>query len=142
MDDYGSVRIGGVHNCLILSRDKTGPGDSGQGLSVWSLLVELRAEGLTAKTSIWLGPDGVEERLSDFFARLATDWRAWDGTRSWEGMEGGLDLHCVNDRVATAHVSVVLRHASGADWTAEAVVTVDLGQLDTVAADLHQLLAV
>jgi hypothetical protein len=57
-------------------------------------------------------------------------------------MEGGLDLHCINDRVATAHVRVVLRHASGLDWTAEAVAPVDLSQLDTVAAALHQLLTV
>jgi len=142
MNDDGSVRIGGVHNFLILSRDKTGPGDSGQRLSVWSLFVELHAEGLTAKTSISLGPDGVEERLSEFFARLATDWRGWDGTQSWEGMEGRLDLHCINDRVATAQIRVVLRHASGAGWTADVVVPVDLGQLDTVAADLHQLLTV
>jgi hypothetical protein len=56
-------------------------------------------------------------------------------------MEGGLDLHCINDRVGTAQVSVILRHVSGADWTAEAVVPVDLGQLDTVAADLHKLLS-
>jgi hypothetical protein len=142
MNEGSSVRIGGSHNFLILSRDKTGPGDSGRGLSVWSLFVELHAEGLTAKTSIWLGPDGVEEPLSDFFARLATDWRGWDGTQTWEGMEGGLDLHCINDRVATVQVRVVLRHLSGADWTAGAVVPVDLGQLDTVASDLHQLLTV
>jgi hypothetical protein len=57
-------------------------------------------------------------------------------------MEGGLDLHCVNDRIATAQVRVVLRQLSGSDWTAEAVVPIGLGQLDTVAADLHQLLTV
>jgi hypothetical protein len=143
MDDTGtgSVRVGGVGNHLVLSLNEVGPGDSGD-VRVWSLVVELRAEGLSATTSVWLGAEGVEEPLSDFFARLAADWKGWDGTRSWLGMDHGLDLHCVNDGISTAHLDVVLRHLSGADWTAEAVVPVDLGQLASVAANLARLLTV
>lgn len=138
----GEVRIGGTQNWIVLSRDEVGVKDFGRDLCVWSLRVELHAEGLTAQTSIWLGRDGVEEPLNEFFRGLAVDWRGWDGTRSWHGMEGGLTLRCVNDRLSTAHVSVVLRHLSGADWTAGAVIPVDLGQLDAIAAELDRLLTV
>jgi hypothetical protein len=109
---------------------------------VWALAVELNADGLAARTTIHLGPDGVEARLDDFFAGLAADWRGWEGMRAWEGMEGGLELRCVHDGIAHAQVEVTLHHLSGADWIAKATVPVDLGQLETVARRLRQLLTV
>jgi hypothetical protein len=56
MNEGSSVRIGGVNNFMILSRDKTGRRDSGRGMSVWSLLVELHAEGLTARRASGSAP--------------------------------------------------------------------------------------
>ena len=33
------------------------------GTSVWSLAAKLEADGLTAATTFWLGPEGVAEGL-------------------------------------------------------------------------------
>src|SRR5215217_6584458 len=70
---------------LVLSRGQSGPSDrDAERESLWSLKAELHADGLTAATSFWLGPEGVEERLDVFFERLAADWRGWAGVRAWE----------------------------------------------------------
>ena len=94
-----------------------------------------------ACTTFYLGPEGVEERLDDFFADLERDWRGWHGQRRWEGMEGGLSLTCTHDGRGTIFIAVALRHLSGADWTAQATVGVDSGEeLTQLVGDLRQLL--
>jgi hypothetical protein len=115
VNDSDSVTIGGARNRLVLERGSTGPSDSDpRRRAVWSLAAELHAEGLTARTNIHLGPEGVEARLDEFFAGLAADWRGWDGIRSWEGTEGRLELFCVHDGIAHAQVELMLHHLSPA----------------------------
>jgi hypothetical protein len=135
--------IGHGDRRLVLTRGESGPGDgAAERESIWSLNAELYAEGLTAATSFWLGPEGVEERLDVFFERLAADWRGWRGVRVWENMEGGLFLRCTHDRKGTVVVHVELRHLSGSDWSAKADVLVDAGEeLDAVARELRRLLS-
>lgn len=109
--------------------------------SVESLAAELTADGLTARTAFWLGPDGVEEGLDEFFASLERDWKGWDGTRLWQGMEGGLSLSCTHDGRGTIRVAVTLEHVSGADWRVQAVLAVDAGEeLSGLVRDLSRLL--
>ena len=104
--------------------------------------VALHADGLTAQTEVWLGPEGVEQRLDDFFSGLASDWRGWSGSRVWDGMEGGLSLGCRNTGNGPVQIDVTLRHLSGSDWTTSATVEVDAGaQMSAIAADLARLLS-
>jgi hypothetical protein len=130
-------------SAVVVTRGQSGPsGREPERESVWSLNTELYADGLTAATTFWLGPEGVEERLDDFFERLAADWRGWAGVRVWENMKGGLFLTCTHDGKGTVVVRVELRHFSGSDWTATAKVFVDAGEeLDAVARDLRRLLS-
>ena len=86
------------------------------GPGLWSLVVRVVDEGLTAQTSIWLGPEGVEEPLAGFFADLADDWRGWSGTKEWNGMEGGLRLFCTHDKVGHVTMRVSLSSHSGTGW--------------------------
>lgn len=132
MDD--SVVIGHASQRLTLARHEVGRSDR-------DLAAELVADGLTARTSFWLGPEGLEERLDDFFASLERDWRGWDGQRRWSGMEGGLSLTCTHDEQGTISVAVVLEHLSGSAWSAEATLAVDAGEeLSRLVRDLRRLL--
>ena len=132
--DEEYVTIGRDDHRLSLARAEV------SGKSVWSLAATLEADGLTASTMFWLGPEGAEDGLDWFFGWLASDWRGWEGARVWDGMEGGLTLTCVHS--GRVEIGVVLRHLSGADWTATATLVVDPGeQMTTVARELQRLLA-
>jgi hypothetical protein len=135
------IRIGDTHKWITLSRDQVGQSDlDASHLVVWSLLVELHAEDVDARTSVWLGPDAVEEPLDEFYASLAADWRGWEGTRSWEAIEEGLALHCLNDGVSTARITAVLRQRLPVDWVAHVTLPVDLAQLTRIAEEMRALM--
>ena len=137
------VVIGHGSSCLALARDQTGASDHDPDQEVvWSLRAKLQDDGLIAVTRVFLGPEGVEKRLDDFFARLAADWRGWDGVRVWDGMEGGLVLTCTHNGRGTVVVDLLLRHLSGAGWTAKAQVLIDAGEeMANLVRDLRALLA-
>jgi Family of unknown function (DUF6228) len=101
----------------------------------------LVTDGLTAHTTFWVGPEGIEHRLDDFFRSLEGDWRGWDGPRQWKGMEGGLSLTCTHNGLGTITVAAVLENLSGSDWTAKAALAVGAGEeLSHLARDLRRLL--
>jgi hypothetical protein len=133
------VRIGREGEWLVLVRDEMFTDEAGRQ-AVLSLIVELQAEGLSARTSIYLGHEELEPPLDRFFSVLATDWRGWKGSRVWDGIEGGLTLKCRHDGVGTVTIDVELRHLSGQGWTARAEIPHDPGSLDEVAANLRRLL--
>jgi Family of unknown function (DUF6228) len=138
------VVIGHGSRTLALAVNQVGQSDRDPSRqSVWSLEAELVADGLTAHTSFWLGPEGVDVGLNEFFADLEREWRGWDGERRWETMEGGLSLTCTHDGRGTITVAVVLENLSGSDWTAEAALVVESGEeLSRLVRDLRRLLAV
>jgi hypothetical protein len=133
------VKVGHDETFLVVSVDEFGMGDSG-GHAVWSLTAELSDEGLTARTKVLLGPDSVEPSLADLFEDMAQNWRGWNGTKDWQGMEGGLALSCVHDGLGHVGISVELRHLSGAGWVARSDIGVDAGQLDALAGEIRELL--
>ena len=124
---------------ISFRRGEIGPVEDG-GLGLWALVVLVEDEGLSAETSIWLGPHGVEVSLADYFADLARDWRGWRGAKQWEGIEGGLKLCCTHDGLGHVSVGVSLNHLSGAGWETLVDVPVDAGQLDVVASGMRELL--
>jgi hypothetical protein len=139
MSERPSVRIG-TGASLTLERGEVGI-VHGDRSDLWSLDISVVDEGLTAQTSIWLGPEGVEEPLADFFADLADDWRGWSGTKVWNGMEGGLRLSCTHDKVGHITMRVSLSRHSGTGWETHVDVPLEAGQLDHVATEMRRLLA-
>ena len=73
--------------------------------------------------------------LPEFFAQMARDWRGWVDTREWEAFEGELRLSATMDR--TGHISLVveLENGFGLKWTAKAILVLEAGQLDRLAAE-------
>ena len=132
------------HGVLTLSRGRTGR-ERGGGLELWELQVRLADDGLLAETSIWLGVEGFEKSLADFFAEMAEQWRSgagWDGVKQWVGMEGGLTLSCTYHRLGHVVIAVELWHLSGSGWAVVSEAVVDAGQLDALAEALRALLTV
>jgi hypothetical protein len=76
------------------------------------------------------GGDGIR----DYWADLAKNWRGWRGEKAWGTVEGDLILSATSDR--TGHVTLVVTLAHGAPWTwrTEAIVAIEAGQLERLAA--------
>lgn len=68
------------------------------------------------------------------FREMAEQWKGWTGELVWESMEGEMGLRCTQDR--TGHVAIVIKLRSGpmeCDWSIEATIMVDAGQLEGIA---------
>lgn len=101
--------------------------------------VRLIGEGLDATATVYalnvLGFDG----LADYFADLSSDWRGWQGVRTWSSLEGELNLAASHN--GHVQVEVRLQDSSYANWTVRTTVTLDAGeQLSAAARDLKALL--
>ena len=141
MDERASVQIGNGP-VLTVERGQMGLIENTGRSGLWSLVVGVADDGLTAQTNIWLGPAGAEEPLPDFFADLAENWRGWSGTKEWRGMEGGLRLSCTHDKVGHVTLGISLSSNSGSGWETRVDVPVDPGQLDHIASEVRHLLTV
>lgn len=105
---------------------------------------EIRADGLTAQTTVTLDSGGDRD-LAGFFGTLARDWKGWEGERRWAALEGEMAIEAWHDRRAHVVIAVTVRrpqltHAKDA-WSDRVVFTLEAGeQLTSVARDLASLL--
>ena len=79
--------------------------------------------------------------LKAFFDDLAANWRGWLGKKEWRSLEGELSLSATSD--STGHVTLSARIRSGPypfDWGLSAVLLVEAGQLDGIAASIAAFL--
>ncbi|WP_265522857.1 DUF6228 family protein [Oerskovia flava] len=120
------TRIGTEHEHLELVQDESG-----------SLRATLVGDGVWARHRL----DTVDELrdIAAFFVDLESDWRGWDGDRTWESLEGDMSLsgRHTGSRV---RLEVTLRSGlsqSAAEWSATLVLTLDAGEeLSRAAADV------
>jgi len=108
--------------------------------------VEVRADGMTARTTAILRDVFDPVNLASFFAGLASDWRGWEGKRHWEALEQGMAIEAWHDRRANVMIAVTVRQPQMAyaddAWSARVVFTVEAGeQLTTVSENIASLLA-
>ena len=90
-----------------------------------------------AEVDARLAPDFVA-----FLERIAADWQGWQGSRSWESLEGEFSLECTHDGLG--HVRFAARLRSGQDendWEVQTTVTTDAGLLEQTAAEAKRFFA-
>jgi len=97
---------------------------------IWSVVVRLRVPGLDASRLVWSDYANSFDELVAFFNGLASDWRGWQGQRTYESLEHDLRLTATHD----AHVQLVAQLATD-QWTATGVVQLDPGEEMTRAAE-------
>lgn len=107
--------------------------------------VEIRADGVTACTTATLGAGPGGTGLAGFLARLAADWRGWDGERRWQALEREMEIEAWHDGRAHVMLAVTVRrpertYADDA-WSARVVFTVEAGEeFATLAREIISLL--
>ena len=108
--------------------------------------VEIRADGLTVRTTATLSAMYDKVDLAEYFAGLAADWRGWKGERQWEALEQEMQIDSWHDGRANVMVAVTVRRPERAyaddAWSARIVFTLESGeQLTALASDIRNLLA-
>jgi hypothetical protein len=81
--------------------------------------------------------------LGVFFEDLVANWKGWEGVKEWSSVEGDFVLSCTSDGLGHVAMEVMLK--SGVyedDWCVKAVIHVEAGQLEGIAAKVKQFLHV
>jgi hypothetical protein len=77
--------------------------------------------------------------LAALFEDLAADWRGREGVKQWHPVEEDFALSCKSD--GPGHVAMEVTLKSGVyedDWCVKAVIHLEAGQLEEVAAKVKQ----
>jgi len=81
--------------------------------------------------------------LAAFFDDLAAHWTGWEGERQWSSVEGDLKLVCTSDQQGLVSLNVTLRSGPYLDdWTVQADIYIDAGQLKEIADKIKSFLHV
>ena len=99
----------------------------------WDYQAQLRGHSL--QVTLTIGDDDPAGFV-DFFQSMARDWRGWPETRGYESLDGTLNIAATHDRVRAVRFEVRFRAdaRSGFDWSASHRLTVELSELDKIAA--------
>jgi hypothetical protein len=139
VSDSRSLKIGHEQAFLFLSDAYDGASTrSASGL--WAMRARVRVPSLDASALVHLH-SSQDAGLPEFFAALAADWKGWTGAREWQTLEGGLTLSCTHDGRGTISMGPELRELN-LGWVVRAIVPIDAGQLEQVAADVAAFFAV
>ena len=128
MDDQGPLRDGESFEIrssergarLLLRRYRDG------------LIAEFDSPGLSSATQVYML--GGCDHLDRFWRDLAENWRGWEGTRSWQSLEGDLELSATSDRLGHVALEVRLEEGAPFQWRVHGKISLDAGQLDRMAA--------
>lgn len=81
--------------------------------------------------------------LAALFEDLAANWKGWESVKQWHSVEGDFALLCRSDRLGHVAMEVTLKSGVYADdWSVKAVIHVEAGQLEEIAAKVKQFLHV
>jgi hypothetical protein len=135
-----TVRIGHEKAFLTLS-DEYDNVTTRSHSGLWGVRARLRVPSLESSALVYLSDSPPQATaLPAFFAALAADWRGWSGSREWAAFAGGLTLACTHDDRGTVAMGAELRDQN-LGWVARAIVPIDCGGLEQLAADVAAFFA-
>lgn len=99
--------------------------------------VRLERRELSATVRVYA--DEGAAHPGELFARMSAHWRGWPEAFTWTTSGGELGLSCTQDRAGHVELRVTL-HAgpTDADWSVQASVMAEAGQLETLAGEANQ----
>jgi hypothetical protein len=107
----------------------------------------IESPGLSVESAAWLMDvfDGGAEHLIGYFDEIAAAWRGWSGTKEWRDERGTLTLTATHDGVGTVTIRAAASRAPYEVpdwWRVEAIIHLDPGVVDALAAALAHLVGV
>ena len=102
-------------------------------LPIESFWVKVTDLNLSAACQVYAG---YAANPTDVFAEMAEKWSGWSNELTWRSLEGELAFRCTHDRFGHISIQTELRPEPMPDnWRAIATITIDAGQLETIARD-------
>ncbi|MDD1607801.1 MAG: DUF6228 family protein, partial [Methylococcaceae bacterium] len=88
---------------------------------------------VSASTEVWAYTDA--NGLNEFFQELGCLERPWQGQRSWASIEGEFSLSatCTSLGNVTFHVTLFGLQGAPEEWSVQAGLETDFGQLEQIA---------
>ena len=101
--------------------------------------VAVSAADHSARRQVWAYTDG--RGIARIFSEAATEWRGWEGKKTWQSLEGEFRLDLSSDKLGHVTLSARLSSNGGtADgWLLQADISIDAGQLDSIARNANDL---
>jgi hypothetical protein len=94
----------------------------------------LSGSGVSATAPVYADGEGL---LVAFFDDLARDWRGWSDARTWQSIEGTLQISARHDGLGHIALRVTLTESLDPDaWSLEVTLKVDAGALAGIARDV------
>jgi Family of unknown function (DUF6228) len=110
--------------------------------SGWLESYAIELEALDFHASIRIENPGFSQPPTQLFDELATSWAGWEGVKTWLAMEGELELKATCDRIGHVTLAVsIVPYAQSGQWSAQAGVTIEAGQLERLATEARLFFA-
>jgi len=100
--------------------------------------VSLRSSSHSAVREVYAYTD--PEGIASLFQEAASEWRGWNGTKSWESLEGEFKIELTADKKGHITINIGINHDCGnpEPWRLESCIMIEAGQLETIAKRASQ----
>jgi Family of unknown function (DUF6228) len=106
----------------------------------WQYQARIEAPSISAHVRV---DDHLPSRFFEFFAGMARDWKGWSGEREYESLEHALKISAKHDGASSVWLTIQLRSGVSEDlWRASIEMSIELGQLPSVAKSAQEFTAV
>jgi Family of unknown function (DUF6228) len=110
--------------------------------SGWLGSYAIELEALDFRVSIRIDNPNYGQPPTQLFEELASNWKGWEGVKTWLAIEGELELRATCDRIGHVTVAVSISpHVHAGQWSALAGVTIEAGQLERLATEARLFFA-
>jgi hypothetical protein len=115
----------------------------GEQGEIWSVLVRVECQGLTAESRVSAHYASAFDDLIAFLRDLASSWKGWSGEKTWLSLEHDFGLLAVHDGYGHVRLTVTLKGPNAPPaWTVSPEITTDPGaQMSEAAEAASRLLA-
>jgi hypothetical protein len=138
MSEARTLKLGHEQAFLFLGDEYDGAPTRDRDGALWAVRARLRVPGLDASALVHLSESPPQDLLLPaFFADLVGGWH---GLREWRAYDGGLTVACTHDDRGTVSMGTELRDLN-LGWVVRAVVPLDAGRLEQLAADVAAFFA-
>jgi hypothetical protein len=96
--------------------------------------IAVTVTGANLSASAEVAHIGGGDGLNSYWADLAQSWRGWTGEKTWRSLEGDLAFSATSDRTGPVTLKVTLAYGAPWRWQTQAVLAIEAGQLDGLAA--------
>ena len=112
------------------------------GSDGWLDSYAMDLEAIDFRASVRVQNPGYGHPPTQLFNEMAADWKGWSGKKSWNALDGELEMEATADSIG--HVTLRLTipgYESSQLWSAQGRLLVEAGQLERLAQDAEHFFA-